>query len=49
MNEPEMLPYDIAKTLFRALVWCGDQITEEDRENAWAYLEDRNPHEFFGD
>lgn len=48
MSEPEEIPRDILAILFRALVWCGDQITQEQQEKAWAYLEERNPHEWFG-
>lgn len=33
------LPEDVATTLLRALVWCGDQITTEQREQAWAWVE----------
>ena len=44
----EAVPYDILTTLFRALVWCGDQITQEQREAAWAWLDEHNPYEEMG-
>lgn len=44
-TEPEAIPRDILTTLFRGLVWCGDQISLEDREAAWKWLEDHNPYE----
>jgi hypothetical protein len=34
------IPARIAITLKRALVWCGDQITMEQREDAWKWLDD---------
>jgi hypothetical protein len=37
------VPDDIASTLFRALVWSGDAIGTEEREAAWAWLDERNP------
>lgn len=44
----EEIPRDILTTLFRSLVWCGGQITDEEREAAWQWLEDRNPYEEMG-
>ena len=35
-----MIPDDISKTLLRAIVWCGYQITYEQREEAWKWIED---------
>lgn len=35
-----VLPNSVATILLRALVWCGDQITQEQREVAWAWVED---------
>ena len=35
------VPEDVALTLLRALTWCGEQITQEQREQAWAWVEDR--------
>lgn len=43
------IPYDISLILLRALVWCGDQITPEQREKAWTWVEDaRGPVEEMG-
>lgn len=33
------IPADIATTLLRGLTLCGDQITEQERERAWAWVE----------
>jgi hypothetical protein len=35
------IPQDVAETLLRALVWCGQQITDDERETAWAWVDDR--------
>lgn len=48
-RETTPIPRDVATTLLRALVWCGDQITTEQREQAWAWVEDqRGPVEEMG-
>lgn len=44
----EAIPREILTTLFRALVWCGPQISESQRSTAWAWLEERNPYEEMG-
>lgn len=44
----ERIPGDILTTLFRAIVWCGDQITDEQREAAWSWLEQHNDREEMG-
>ena len=31
---------DISLTLLRAMVWCGEQITPEQRHAAWAWVEE---------
>jgi len=38
---PDEVPEDVALILLRALTWCGEQITQEQREQAWAWVEDR--------
>ncbi len=48
MTDTTPIPQPILHTLFRALVHCGNEITPEQQEQAWAYLEARNPHEWFG-
>ena len=46
---PEMvIPRDILITLFRGLIHCGDQITREQSEKAWGWLEDHNHYEEMG-
>jgi hypothetical protein len=47
-SNPEPIPRDILTTLFRGLVHCGDQISDDQREQAWAWLEERNPYEEMG-
>jgi hypothetical protein len=43
------LPVNIHKTLLRALVWCGSQITDEEREAAWTWVEEHGePFEEMG-
>lgn len=37
MSEP--IPEDIVRVLFRALTWCGTQINDDEREQAWSYVE----------
>ena len=44
----EAIPKEILTTLIRGLVWSGAQITDEQRSQAWAWLEDRNPYEEMG-
>lgn len=44
----DAIPYDIITTLFRGLVHCGYAISDSQREEAWAWLEARNPHEEMG-
>ena len=39
MPEP-VIPDDVSLTLLRAMVWCGGQITEEQRNKAWTWVED---------
>lgn len=34
------IPEDIGFILLRALTWCGNQITDEQRERAWKWVED---------
>ena len=36
----ELIPDNISTTLLRALVWCGPQITEEQCNTAWAWVEE---------
>jgi hypothetical protein len=36
------IPAAVADTLLRALTWSGDQITQEEREAAWAWVDARN-------
>lgn len=40
----EEIPVEIALILKRALVWSGDQITAEQRELAWAWVEAREEY-----
>ena len=35
-----MIPDDVSHILLRAMAWCGDQITHEERELAWEWVED---------
>lgn len=35
-----LIPDDISLTLLRAMVWCGEQITPEQRNTAWAWVEE---------
>ena len=35
-----LIPDDISLTLLRAMVWCGPQISDEQRNAAWAWVED---------
>ena len=45
----ERIPVRIHKTLLRALVWCGPQITDESREEAWAWVQEHGePFEEMG-
>ena len=45
----ELIPVHIHKTLLRALVWCGSQITDEQREEAWAWVDEHGgPFEEMG-
>ena len=37
----EEIPEDVAMPLLRALTWCGNQITEEQRERAWQWVDSR--------
>lgn len=37
-----MIPDDISQTLLRALIWCGEQITVEQQNIAWAWVEDNS-------
>lgn len=37
----EEIPEDIAIPLLRALTWCGNQITDEEREEAWRWVDSR--------
>jgi hypothetical protein len=37
----EEIPETIAVPLMRALIFCGDQITDEQREAAWAWVDSR--------
>lgn len=37
----EEIPEDIAVTLLRALVFCGGQVTEEQANNAWDWVDSR--------
>lgn len=49
MSEPEpLIPQHIMETLFRGLVWCGAQITDEQRDEAWRWLESHNGYEWMG-
>lgn len=44
-----VLPQDVAIVLLRALAWCGDRITNEQRNQAWAWVEQaRGPVEEMG-
>ena len=35
-----VIPDYISLTLFRAMVWCGEEITPEQRDVAWTWVED---------
>ena len=35
-----MIPDDVSLILLRAMAWCGEQITHEEREKAWEWVED---------
>lgn len=37
----EEIPEEVAIPLLRALTWCGNQITNEERELAWAWVDSR--------
>lgn len=43
MREPTDMTREIYLSLTRAMVWCGDAITQEQREVAWAWVEDHAP------
>lgn len=44
----EVIPQDILLVLFRGLVHCGEQITQDQRERAWGWLEEHNHYEEMG-
>ena len=47
--QAQRMPLDVARTLLRALVWCGNQITNEQRVRAWQWVEaTRGPVEEMG-
>ena len=48
MSAQEVIPADIALVLKRALVWCGMQITEHQRDAAFAWVDERDPSEEMG-
>lgn len=48
MSDVQVIPHHILVTLQRALVWCGDQITSEQRNEAWAWLDERGRYEEMG-
>ena len=35
-----LIPDDISLTLLRAMVWCGEQISSEQRHAAWVWIEE---------
>lgn len=37
----EPMPEFMATILLRALTWCGDQITQDEREAGWAWVENQ--------
>lgn len=39
-RDKTLIPDDVSLTLLRAMVWCGGQITEEQRNIAWKWVED---------
>lgn len=48
MSDVEIIPRDILTTLQRGLVHCGDQITDEQRSQAWTWLDERGHYEEMG-
>lgn len=40
-REREEIPESVAIPLLRALTWCGEQITQEQREWAWEWVDSR--------
>lgn len=35
----EEIPQEVARILLRGLTWCGHEITDNERELAWAWVE----------